>query len=350
MTLSTFTKTIDDDFVDTWYEIRAEAIDNILDSTVLYLALREFNSMTPQVGSDIITRTIKYGTKKKQNITRGTTLTQQVVQRETMAWWNWAYTAIDINRALLDDQKNSGKFRIKSYIAKRLEGAREDVVQDLETDLFRWQDFAANQMNGFFDILPMLGTEIAVDANYGGTWDPVGDAVSPLYNAGTQQGNINRSNSWWQAKMKLGTAPSSVNLVSDMKTFWNTISNNMASPNFIICDQDLYEYYEDEVSDRQQIVRSAFTRIAADLGFEVLTFKGAPLTWTGQLAASDKMMMLNLDFIELVYDPNYWFDMTEWFTTPSQLERVAYIVSAMQLIDTQPRRHGLLDYNTSTNA
>jgi len=349
MALSTFTRTIDDDFVNTWYEIREEAIDNILDATVMYLALREFNCLTPQVGSEMITRRVSYGTKTKQNITRGTTLQQSVTERETMAWWYWAYTAIDVNRALLDDQKNAGKFRIKSYIATRLEGARNDCVQGLEEDLFRWQAFAANQMNGFFDILP-TATAIGTDANYGGTWSPAGDATSPTYDTGTTNGNINRATqTWWRPNNKNGTDPSSVNLLADMRTFWNTISANVSAPNFMVCDQDLYEYYEDEVSDKQQIVRTAFNRLAADLGFETLTFKGAPLTWTGELSASDKMLFLNLDFIELVYDPNYWFDMTEWFTTPSQLERVAYIVSAMQLIDTQPRRHGLLDYNASTD-
>ncbi len=349
MSLSTFTKLIDDDFVNTWYEIREEAIDNILDATVMYLAFREFNSLTSQVGSDMITRTISYGEKKKQNITKGSTLQQNVVERETMAWWNWAYTAIDINRALLDDQKNAGKFRIKSYIATRLEGARNDSIQGLEDDLFRWQAFAANQMNGLWDIVPPA-TAIGTGADYGGTWDPAGLAVSPIYTSGTTQGNIDRSsNAYFRPHYKNGTDPSSVNLLADMRTFWNTISANLLPPNFMVADQDLYEYYEDEVSDKQQIVRSAFTRMATDLGFEVLTFKGAPLTWTGGLSGSDKMLFLNMDFIELVYDPNYWFDMTEWFTTPSQLERVSYIVSAMQLIDTQPRRHGLLDYNAATD-
>ncbi len=348
MSLSTYTKTLDDDFISTWYEIRVEAIDNILDSTVMYLALREFNALTPQSGGEIITRTISYGTKPKQNISRGSTLRQSVTKRETMAWWQWQYTAIDINRALLDDQKNSGPSRIKSYIATRINGARNDVVQGLETDLFRWGAFAVDQMNGLWNIVPPA-TAIGTGANYGGTWDPAGDATSPVYTTGTDHGNINRTNAWWQPKYKNGTDPSAANLHSDMKTFWNTISNNMASPNFIISDQDLYEYYEDEISDKHQIVRTAFNRLAADLGFETLTFKGAPLSWTGQLSASDKMLFLNLDFIELVYDPGYWFDMTEWYTAPNQLERVAYIVSAMQLIDSQPRRHGLLDYNASTD-
>jgi hypothetical protein len=348
MALPSYTKTVDDDFVNTWYEIRTESIDNILDATVMWLALREFNCLTPQSGSEIITRRIYYGTKSKQNITRGTTLQQSVTKRETMAWWEWAYTAIDINRALLDDQKNSGPTRIKSYIATRLEGARNDLVQGLEQDLFRWNAFAANQMNGLFDIIP-TATAIAVGANYGGTWSPAAAAVSPTYTAGTF-GNISKAtNTWWRPNYKNGSDPSSVNLTSDMKTFWNTISANVASPNFIISDQDLYEYYEDEISDKHQIVRQAFNDVATDLGFDSTTFKGAPMSWTGELSASDKMMFLNMDYIELVYDPGYWFDMTEWMTTPSQLERVAYIISAMQLIDSQPRRHGLLDYAAATD-
>jgi hypothetical protein len=52
----------------------------------------------------------------------------------------------------------------------------------------------------------------------------------------------------------------------------------MESPNFILMDQNIYEAYEDEGGDKQQIVRNGFTREAIDLGFEALTFKGATMT------------------------------------------------------------------------
>ena len=97
MTLPSYTRTIDDDFVTTWYEIRADAIDNILDATVLWLALREHNSLTPQTGGEYITRTIHYGTKNSQNISKGSTLQQNIAKRETMAMWDWSYVAIDVN-------------------------------------------------------------------------------------------------------------------------------------------------------------------------------------------------------------------------------------------------------------
>ena len=213
-------------------------------------------------------------------------------------------------------------------------------------------DLDHDSITGFNNVRIDLSGDafFATGADYGGTWDPAAAATSPIYTSGSTQGNIDRSAlSWFRTNYKNGTDSAAANLLADMRTFWNDISANLASPNFLICDQTLYEYYEDEVSDKQQIVRTLFNRLAADLGFETLTFKGAPISWTGQLSSSSKMMFLNLDFIELVYDPTMWFDMTEWYTTPSQLERVAYIISAMQLIDTQPRRHGLLDYHADTD-
>jgi len=355
MALPTLSQTIDDQFVSTWYEIRETAIDNILDATVMWLALREHNCLTPQVGGAYITRTIKYGTKSGQNISKGTTLRQGVEKRETMAMWDWAYAAIDVNRTLIDDQKNSGPSKIKDYVTTRLNGSREDLVQKLEEDLFCWAAAFTDQMNGLFDILPCYdqAPTVAELATYGlPTYDagtPI--AINPQYNSGEFGGISRDTNSWWRPIYPSTAASNPATTLRDtMNTMFNKISANVSAPNFIICDQDLYEYYEEELMDKMQVVRTGFNKTAGDMGFETTTFKGKPMTWTAKLDGTDKMMFLNLDYIELVYDPNYFFDMTEWFTTPSQLERVAYIISAMQLIDSQPRRHGLLDFNSSSNA
>jgi len=115
-TLPVLTRTIDDDFTNTWYEIRAEAIDNILDATVLWLALKEFGCLVTQSGGEFITRTVRHAVKSIQNIRKGSALTQTEYKGKTMAMWDWAYFLVDINRSLVDDQKNKGKFRIKSYI------------------------------------------------------------------------------------------------------------------------------------------------------------------------------------------------------------------------------------------
>ena len=359
-TIPTLTETLDDEFTESWYEIREDAIDNILDATVFWLALREFGSMTTQVGSRKIERTVRYGEKSKQNIKKGSVLDQNVKDLETVAFFDWGYSLVDINRSFVDDHINSGPNMIKSYITKRMSAARDALVQDTERDLFMWEAVATDQMQGIWDLVTVTDSmkrDISTSVDLGAEGDDAYSSpqTSGVNGAGTANpfGGINyqsTGHTWWRSNNKVGTPPYTINLAPDMRSFWNTISANIKSPNFLICDQTLYESYEDEVSDKQQIVRSSFNQAATDLGFETLTFKGAPLTWTSKLASSLKMLFLDMDDIELVYDPNWWFDLTEWFTTPNQLERVAYIIMTMQLLCSQRKRHGVLDYDTDTNA
>ncbi|MHA2064914.1 MAG: phage major capsid protein [Candidatus Thorarchaeota archaeon] len=352
VTLPSLTRTIDDDFTNTWYEIRPDVVDNILDATILWMALKDFGCLTPQVGGEYVTRTVGYGEKSTQRIQKGTVLTQSAPDLDTMGIWNWRYFVVDINRSTIDDAKNAGKFRIKSYLARRLEAARNAIVQDLETYVHQWGAYYSGvaQPNGLYDICPANTAETAVGAG----------SASDSQQSGTSNGGISRAdgNEWWTnwcafdgatedtTDREVATNASyTVNLLPDMRHFFNLISANQESPNFIICDQNMYEAYEDEASDRQQIVRNAFTKQAVDLGFEAQTFKGATFTYSGKLAGSLHLFMLNMNHIEFVYDPNLWFDMTDWKDTANQLERVAYIVCMTPgLITDQPRRHGIMEY------
>jgi hypothetical protein len=352
VTLPTLTRTIDDDFTNTWYEIREEVIDNILDATIFWAALKSYGCLTPQVGGEYVTRTVGYGQKSTQRISKGSVLTQSTPDLDTMAIWNWRYFVVDINRSTIDDAKNAGKFRIKSYLARRLEAARNAIVQDLETYVHQWGGYyeAPLQPNGLYDICPMNTAETAVGTG----------AASDSQQSGTSNGGISRAdgNEWWTnwcafdgatedtTDREVATNASyAVNLASDLRHFFNLVSANQEAPNFIMMDQNMYEAYEDEVSDRHQIVRNAFTKEAVDLGFEAMTFKGATMTYSGKLAGTLHGFLLNMNHIEFVYDPNLWFDMTNWKDTANQLERVAYIVCMTPgLITDQPRRHGGMEY------
>jgi len=352
MAVPSLTRNLDDDFVNTWYEIRSEVVDNILDATILTLALREFGCMVPQVGGEYITRTPGYGEKSSQRFDKGTTLEQSVPELDTLAMWNWRYFLVDINRSWVDDHKNEGPFEIKDYLMRRLEAARNALVQDLEAWLFQWGDYytAPYQPNGLYDICPNYTAEDAVGAG----------SASDSQAVGTSNGGIDRAtNTWWRnwvsynggsyskANKIIGdtTEPFSLNLLPDLRHAFNTVRANKEAPNFILCDQEIYEVYEDDVSDRQQIVRSAFSRLAADLGFDVFTFKGATMSYSEELASTKHLFMLNMNHIEFVYNPNAWFDFIDWMRTPNQLERVAYIACMTSgMITDEPRRHGVMEY------
>jgi hypothetical protein len=285
-TLPTLTRTIDDDFVNTWYEIREEVIDNVQEANILWLALKEYNCFVPQVGGEYIERTIGYGQKSTQRFAKGSVLTQNTVPADTAGLWNWRYFLVDVNRTTVDDAKNAGKFRIKSYLARRMQLARMALVNDSEMFSMQWGGYYVDegkpQMNGLYDIIPLYTAESAV-----------GDgSASDSQASGTSNGGLNRTNAWWRNWVAYSgatqsddnyiagptNAPFSLNLSTDMRHMWNCISANQESPNFILTSQIMYEAYEDEASDKQQIVQSAFTRKAIDLGFEAFTFKGATVS------------------------------------------------------------------------
>lgn len=352
-TLPTLSRIIDDDFVNTWYEIRALVIDQVTEATVFWAALKNFGCLVPQVGGEYITRSVRFGTKLTQRFSKGSTLDQEVKPLDTMARWDWRYFLVDINRSLIDDAKNSGPYKIKDYLTSRMDAAREALIQDAETYISQWGAYyeGDRQPNGLYDICPQYDKQALTGAGAASDDQHTAEDVS--------NGNIDRTNNWWKnwvsddglsasdATKSAGEThePYSVGLVSDLRHIYHKINANQEPPNFILMDQDIYEAYEDEVSDKLQIVRNAFTRQAGDLGFEAMTYKGATMSYSSKLSETKQVFLLNMNHIELVYDPDVWFSPTSWRTTTNQLESVMFIVCMTPgLITDQPRRHGAMQY------
>lgn len=352
MALPTLTRTLDDDFVNTWYEIRALVINQVEEATVFNTALKSFGCFTPQDGGEYITRTVRYGQKSTQRFSKGAVLSQAVTKLDTLARWDWRFYLVDVNRTLIDDAKNSGPYRIKDYLTARLDAARDALIADSETYLTQWGAYYSGdaQPNGLYDIAPLYTAETAV-----------GDgSASDSQAVGTSNGNINRATyAWWRNWVSYDDAteadatfiagpthePYALNLVSDLRHIYNKVNANQEPPNFILMDQNIYEAYEDEAVDKLQLVRNAFTRKAADLGFEAITFKGATMSYSAKLASSLHVFLLNMNHIEVPYDPQVWYDATNWKETANQLESVMYIACMTPgLITTQPRRHGSMEY------
>ena len=110
-------------------------------------------------------------------------------------------------------------------------------------------------------------------------------------------------------------------------------------PTIIICAQDVYELYEDELTEIRQI---ATNKGIADLGFGELAFKGRPMTWSPS-CPSGYLYMLNLNFINWTADPIANFDITEWKGVPNQIkDRVAEIVSVGNMTMSNCKRHGVM--------
>lgn len=345
-TLPVFSQTIDNAFTETWYEMRSAAADNILNSTVVWALLKMKGCFESQRGGKLIERTIKYGVGPTPiAVGKGDTLPTGEIETETAAFWRYQRAvATHIQRSLFDDTENAGKFQIKNYVTKRTTEAMDAMKQKLEGDVLRTAVVAetGKEMQGLGDIIPAPG--IRATGTFGGIARPT-TYSSDLPTVG---------NVWWSPRYKTFNLPVEVNLVSDMRTFFNTVGNQQEMPDTILTTQTLYEMYEDFGLEAIQFLGN---QKILNLGFGSLLFKGADLTYSPNMATSatiydgtsaaysnqtHAMLFLTSAHIRAIYDPALWFMMTNWKEIYNQSDRLAHIITRVTLICDQLRRQGLL--------
>jgi hypothetical protein len=339
-TLPTYTRTLDDAFVSTWYEIRSEAIDNILSATVVWNALMGAGSFVDQVGGEIITRTVRYGKATRQQVAKGDVMTPGEPELETMGIWNWKYVAANVQRSTFDDQKNAGPSKIKDYVGTRITAARDALEEGFEDDVLG--AFQSNEtgkaLQGLNDMIPPKANRTS------GTYGTIARPSAYTGSAGSiEVPDTTGTNPWWGPKYFQGAIGTiDVDLLDDMKVLYNSLHMNQSPINLIIFTQAMFEIYETYAIDISQIIKDETTRLA-DLGFEVLRFKGKPVIWAEGMTANNGLF-LNTDWIDVVYDPNLWFDMTDWKPQAFEFDRAAQVLCAVNILSAQLRRHGRLLY------
>lgn len=351
-TLPTFTKAIDNAFTETWYEIKEEAIDNILLATPIWAVLKHNGCFDTQVGGTNIEETIKYGVGPTPvEVVKGDTLGQGEIETETAAFWTWRYLSAHVQRSLIQDQQNNGKFQIKSYVKKRLKETNEALLQRYEKDLFNvgrttLTDESGKNVQSLNEMVPSNANKLT------GTYGGIARPSAYVTVGGTQSPDTTGTNPWWGSIYRAITVPPEVNMLSDMKTLYNSIGLNQEYPDLLVASQNFFEIYEEFALDQVQIIKDSSTYLA-DLGFEVLRFKGNPLVWSPNISMAagntnkNTMMMLNTSYIKVFYDPNLWFDMSNWKDIPLQETRIAHVLCTMAFYTNQPRRHGRLYGDTN---
>jgi len=318
-------------FTQTWYDIKPEATDNILDATPISALLKMKGCFKTQIGGDLITKTIRYGEKGATAIKRGSTLPVTEPELKTQARWDWAYWVVPITRTFIDDQQNAGTYKITDYVNDRLTAAREGCVQKIESVIMATTVHASGSEEplSLFDYIPSC-------------------ASTQYFSSSYTYGGIERDNTWWQhedftyANTASGNynddkdGPASMTMLDDMENARNTAGKQLSYPDIYITEQTLYEIFASHVMAKEQLIKDDTTRMA-DLGYDVLRFHGDPVTWSASMAGTQEMIMLNSRFLDVVYDPRAWFELTSWERPPRQLEQVAYIICAMQIIGHNPR-------------
>lgn len=332
-TIPTLSQTLDTLFTRTFFKVRRDAVDNVLTATPIWAALKNAGCLKPKVGGNMITRTIRHtvGTPS-QEIDRGSTLSEGETDTRTMAYWTWRYVEASISRNMIDDQTNSGPDQIQDYVVGRTMEAFDVLREKFESALWNTHvtDETGKKFQGLLDLIPPVATRAT------GTYGRIARPTTFTNDVPTA------GNTFWTPKYFQGTTPKDVALRKDMDHAYNSIDANQGQPpNLIITTQELYELYTDFATDASHIVKDASTFLA-DLGFQVVRFKGKPMIWSPN-APANEMRFVNTNHVSIVYDPNFWFHRKDWvYGGPRSMDMLAHIMCAYNMITDQPRRHGLL--------
>jgi len=344
-TLPVWTETLDNAFLETWYEIRDEIKDQITEATVIWALLKAKGCMVSQRGGRDITRNVQYALGPTPvNVEKGDTLPTGETETDTMARFTFRKKVTHVQRSIFQDRENAGKFKLRDYVKRRLMQATEAMKQQDETDMLgafaATAETTSKAVQGLNELVPPYAN--ATSNTYGLLNRPSAYSANASGN-GVYAPTSTGTNPWWGPKYKQVTLPIEVNLVEDMKVLYNTLGNNQQDvPDAIISDQNMFEVYQTFGLDKIQLAGN--TKLL-DLGFQTIKFMGTDIVWTPNMIAGD-MLFLCTKHIELVYDPGMWFDMDEFKPVFNSGDRVAHIFRACNLISDCLRKQGRLTSQT----
>lgn len=323
--VNAFTQALDDLYTTTWQKRLPGVFDNIFAATPFWFWLKDKGKLKPVRGGRYLETNLEYGTNSTvQWISRGGSVALEDFRFLTVGQYQWRYLVANIMRYGVDEQQNAGDAQIINWVNAKLNNTEESLVTQLESTLVGGSGAAVTPAPSF-DGLQFLVPDSA-------------NIASSSYNAGGIDPSVY---TWWQNQAISLTGKSfAVNGISTMRHLLNLCMNNRAmdKPDIILSDMSSYEYYEDAVLPMLRIQNNKL----ADAGFINQTFKGIPMVWTP--AMSERMYYLNTRFIEFVYDPGYFFDMTEWKAIPNQVnDRAAQVELACSFMTNRRRVLGVID-------
>ena len=316
MPVRTQTQNIDNLYIAAWQKRLPTTVDQIFTATAFWEWLKKKGGLKSDAGGSFIEVPLSYA--KNETITwlkRGGTVPITDTEILTAAKYDWKYVAISIVRFWQDEQKYlPNKHRFLNLVESKLQNAENSLVDAFETALF-----AA----GSGDDLDGLGTYIPDD--------PTSGTVGGI-DAGTY--------SWWQSNTTNATGKSMATYLRPyMRTMMNNCSKNRKNdtPDIIVTTQTIFENYEDQLTDFFR-----FEKGTPDLSWPNILFRNAPIVWSPS-CPSQKMFFINTKYLYLIYDPNYWFEMTEWKPIPEQPnDRVAQITCTCNIVSSRRASQGVI--------
>lgn len=308
-----WTETVDTLFTTTWMYRQKTAVEQAYLKTPFIYWLKAKGRVKNISGHRRIEVPVEYGDNETVRwVSKGDTTPMQDSELVTMTYEEWKYVTVTVMRWLQDDQQNRSEGRMISLIDLKLNAAERALYEDLERVVFA-DGTGAKEPNGLQNL------------------------VSATPTTGTVHG-LNRATAgyeWWRNQQYTSSGAASVYLIDDMRTALNNIikySRSEIKDITMVTNQTIYELYEKEGYE----IYHLHDNTLFDAGFDSLAFRGRPMMWCPS-APSGNLYFINTGYMNLVIDPGYWMEPTEWKAIPNQVgDRVMQIICAMNFIITRP--------------
>ena len=286
--------------------------DNVFTARPLFYALTNGQTIRRISGGAKIVVPIIYGTNSTAASYSGDeTLSTTAQTGITAAEYDWKQYAATVTITGIEEGKNNGEAEIIDLLEGKVMQTEETIIQNMN-EMF-YGDGTGNSNKDWIGLDLIVGKP---NTALGGI-DP------------TDSGN-----SWWKSdEHDMDGALT----VKQMGTTYNNVSVGNDQPTIVIGTQALYESYEALLEPN---LRYTDTKVA-DAGFQNLLFKGAPVTFDGDVTAGE-IFFLNTKYLRLVAHTETWFQTTPFVRPTNQDARYAQILCYGELTCSNRARQGYI--------
>lgn len=286
--------------------------DNVFTARPLFYALTNGQTIRRISGGAKIVVPIIYGTNSTAASYSGDEALSTTAQTGiTAAEYDWKQYAATVTITGIEEAKNNGEAEIIDLLEGKVMQTEETIIQNMN-EMF-YGDGTGNSNKDWIGLDLIVGKP---NTALGG--------IDPTYSG----------NSWWKSdEHDMDGALT----VKQMGTTYNNVSVGNDQPTIVIGTQALYESYEALLEPN---LRYTDTKVA-DAGFQNLLFKGAPVTFDGDVTAGE-IFFLNTKYLRLVAHTETWFQTTPFVRPTNQDARYAQILCYGELTCSNRARQGYI--------
>jgi hypothetical protein len=314
---------VDNLLTTTWYDVRKKLYKEIFQITPFYDMMVEkgrIKERAPDGTHFEIPFAYAHSSQNLQWFGRGAKFGKEEKEFMTRMSYQTRNFGDNIVRYWDDERKNKGKTRILNYVEEIIDSHQSTMQNGLAVSM--WTSGGALAIH----TLPELITTTPTVGSIGG----IARSENPYLQ------NI---------ILDFGSLSFATSILLKMENVYNTCSiwkskGGRRAPDMIVTTQLIYEAYQD-LARALGIYEFNTTGRRVDLGMGEAKFKGAEMYWDPDCPAG-QMYFLNTSSLEFAYDPDNWFEMTDWKSEADSLDRMAQVVSVGNLVANNFRKNAVI--------